>query len=90
MARRGFIATTRIDAPPGSVWDYITDLSHADEWMGVQAISPPDGPLAKGSRIGFRARGGQHESTVTALEPGRLIALTSRPRAASRRPTPTG
>ncbi len=37
----------------------------------------PQGPLEIGSTFRFKARGKEHETRVTAFEPGKRIAVTS-------------
>ncbi len=45
---------------------------------GVEEMTPlTQGPIEVGTRFRFKARGKEHESEVTALEPGKRIALTS-------------
>ncbi len=75
----GFRVTETIERPPEQVWVYLTDFSHAREWMtGVEEMSQINqGPIEVGPRFRFKARGKERESEVTALEPGRRIALTS-------------
>ena len=74
-----FEAAEIIDRPCADVWACLTDLNGASRWMpGIDWIEPPDSEtLVAGARLRFRARGSEHSSEVTALDPGRLIALTS-------------
>ncbi len=76
---KGFSARQRIDRPPEEVWAYLTDFRNAKDWMtGVEDLAPTSAwPLEIGTRLSFKARGKERESRVTALEPGRRIALTS-------------
>lgn len=76
---KGFSARERIDRPPEDVWAYLTDFRNAKDWMtGVEGLSPKgEGPIEIGTRLSFRARGKERMSRVSALEPGRQLALTS-------------
>lgn len=74
---RAFEVTTSIDRPVDRVWSRLTDWPHAPEWMsGVESVRADDG-TAVGATLTFRARGKDRRSEITALEPGRSIALTS-------------
>ena len=75
----GFRTAERIEAPPEEVWAYLTDFRNAKDWMtGIEDLAQAKpGPLALGSVLTFRARGKAHETRVTTLDPGRVIALTS-------------
>ena len=75
----GFVVQETIAAAPNAVWAYLTDFSKAKAWMtGVEDMrSLDDGPLAIGTRLQFKSRGKLRDSRVTALDPGRRIALTS-------------
>ena len=75
----GFSVTQKIERPPAVVWAYLTDFQKARDWMtGVEAMTQTaEGPLEIGTRFTFRSRGKQRETRVTALDPGRRIALTS-------------
>jgi len=69
--------TAVIDRPVGAVWAELTDWARAAEWMpGVDDVRP-DGPTAVGTTLAVRARGKDRTSTITALEPGRSVTLTS-------------
>ena len=76
---KGFNVKERIDRPPEEVWAYLTDFRNAKHWMtGIENLAPKGrGPLEIGTRLSFTARGKERETRVTALEPGRQIALTS-------------
>ena len=75
----GFSVKETIEHPPEDVWAYLTDFSHAEEWMtGVAEMTQiTQGPIGVGTRFRFKARGKERESHVTALEPGKRIGLTS-------------
>ena len=75
----GFSVTEEIAAAPAAVWAYLTDFGNAGEWMtGVEGLAQTtEGPLEVGSRLSFVARGKARETRVSALDPGRRIALTS-------------
>jgi hypothetical protein len=45
---------------------------------GIEGMTPTtQAPVSVGTRLKFRARGKERETRVTALDPGRRIALTS-------------
>ncbi len=75
----GFTVRETIKRSPQEVWGYLTDFGNAKKWMtGVEEMTPLiQGPIEVGTRFRFKARGKEHESEVTALEPGKRIALTS-------------
>ena len=75
----GFTVRETIKRSPQEVWDYLTDFGNAKKWMtGVEEMTQiTQGPLEMGTLFRFKARGKEHESEVTALEPGKRIALTS-------------
>ena len=75
----GFSVTERIDHSPAEVWAYLTNFHNAKDWMkGVEAMTQKtEGPMEIGTRFSFKARGKERETRVTALEPGKRIALTS-------------
>lgn len=66
-----------VPAAPAAVWAVLTDWSRGPEWLpGVEVMSS-EGPTAVGSVLHFTARGTERTSTVTAIDPGRSITLTS-------------
>jgi uncharacterized protein YndB with AHSA1/START domain len=72
-----FHATTVIDQPADAVWTALTDWSRAADWMpGVDAVRA-GGATAVGTELTVRARGKDRTSTITALDPGRSLTLTS-------------
>jgi len=75
----GFTVKETIAKAPAEVWAYLTDFRNAAAWMpGIDDMTQTDpGPLEVGTRLSFMARGKERETRVTALEPGRRIALTS-------------
>jgi carbon monoxide dehydrogenase subunit G len=66
-----------LPASPESVWSTLTDFSRAAEWMPGVADMRADGPLAVGTLLHYRAQGREQTSTVSALDPGRSLTLTS-------------
>jgi len=76
---RSFEVSEFIDRPPEMVWDMLTDLSRATEWMpGISDIQQmTEGPIGRGTRLGFNARGRAHETQVTEFEAGRRLTLAS-------------
>jgi len=72
-----FSDSTHIDASPAQVWAALTDWDRAGQWMPGVTGMRLDGPLAVGSVLHFVARGKDRTSTVTALDAGRSITLSS-------------
>ena len=66
-----------IQASPTDVWNTLTDWSTASEWMPGVSDMRAAGATAVGTELIFIARGKNRTSTVTALEPGRLITMSS-------------
>ena len=75
----GFSVREHFGFPTDEVWDHLTDFRNAKEWMtGVDGLTQEgSGPLEVGTRLRFRSRGKERSSHVSALVPGRRIALTS-------------
>ncbi len=75
----GFGVKETIAHPPRDVWAYLTDFRNAKEWMrGIEGMTQTtQGPLKIGTTFRFKARGKEHETRVTAFEPGKRIAVTS-------------
>ncbi|MEE8272238.1 MAG: SRPBCC family protein [Alphaproteobacteria bacterium] len=75
----GFKVIESLDHAPQGVWACLTDFDNASEWMtGIADFTQvTQGPLEIGTRFRFMARGKQRETRVTALDPGKRIALTS-------------
>lgn len=75
----GFSVKETINRSTGEVWAYLTDFSHAPKWMtGVEEMTQiTRGSLGVGTRFKFTARGKEHETEITSLEPGKRISLTS-------------
>ena len=71
-----FTATQTIPAAPDTVWSTLTDWTRAPEWLGVERMRGESTPRA-GSELTFVARGAERTSTITELEPGRRITMTS-------------
>lgn len=78
---QAFHATTTIDRPADAVWAALTDWPRAADWMpGVDAVSTGTAnpsASAVGTELVVRARGKDRTSTITALDPGRSLTLTS-------------
>jgi len=74
-----------ISRPPGDVWDYLENAEHNPEWLSNMSSCRwiTDPPVQIGSRYEQVARflGKDVRTTfeVSALEPGRLITITSLP-----------
>lgn len=78
-----FQAQTTIQAPPQTVFDYVSDFTKHGEWAGhgLQVTKDGDGPTAVGSTFSTVAKqfGTQREhSTITELEPGKTFGWTSK------------
>ncbi|TDC53576.1 hypothetical protein E1212_05220 [Jiangella ureilytica] len=74
---QAFHATTMIDRPPAAVWAALTDWPRAADWLpGVDAVRTGES-TAVGARLTMHARGKDRTSTITALDPGRSLTLTS-------------
>jgi uncharacterized protein YndB with AHSA1/START domain len=76
-ANTAFTATELVYVPPRRVWDLLTDWVAAPAWMpGVREMHA-EGPTALGLTIDFHSNGHDRSATVTELEPGRSITITS-------------
>lgn len=64
-------------APPHAVWETLTDWSTASEWMPGVSDMRAEGDIAVGTELTFSARGKARTSTVTALDPERLLTMSS-------------
>ena len=75
----GFAVTERIADTSANVWAYLTDFANAGAWMADVADMTQftEGPLEIGTRFRFVSRGKERETRVTAMDPGKTIALTS-------------
>lgn len=72
-----FSARRTVTADPATVWAALTDWGRASEWLpGVEGMRA-EGPLAVGTVLHFTARGAARTSTITALDAGRALTLTS-------------
>lgn len=70
-------ASETIDAAPDAVWAALTDWAGMTRWMpsaeGMRGPTPP----VLGGTLTFTARGSERTSTITGLDPGKLLTLTS-------------
>ena len=75
-----FRATEHIASSVEEVWACLTNWRRAPEWMrGIEAMHViGDGPVGEGTRLAFRARGADRESTIVAWSPPHRLALRSR------------
>lgn len=74
---QAFSSTSSISATADQVWAVLTDWSRGQLWLpGIEAMSGP-AVSAVGDRITFTTRGKEQSSTITALDPGKLLTLTS-------------
>lgn len=71
-----FAATESIPASTQAIWTVLTDWDRAPDWLGVERMHG-DGPPRIGGELAFTARGTERTSTITELEPGRRITMTS-------------
>ncbi|MGP3536317.1 SRPBCC family protein [Microbacterium sp. RD1] len=67
-----------LPASPDAVWQLLTDWPRGPQWLPGVSDMRADGPLAVGTVVHFTARGRARTSTVSAVEPGRTLTLTSR------------
>jgi len=72
-----------VDAPAGSVYDYVSDFTRHGEWSanGLTVTKDGDGPVAVGSTFSTTAKqfGTQREhSTITELSPGKAFGWESK------------
>jgi hypothetical protein len=70
-------------APPGPVYDYVSDFTRHGEWAGngLQVTQDGEGPMAVGMRFSTVAKqfGTQREhSTITELSPGAAFGWESK------------
>ena len=74
-----FRATVHIGRSMEDVWACLTNWKRAPEWMrGIEEMHAADGPVGEGTRLVFRARGAERESTIVTWSPPRRLALRSR------------
>ena len=76
----GFSAAETIARPRAQVWAAVTDWGRASQWMnGVDELRViQQGSVGKGTKLAFRSRGSERETTVTTWLPGEKLALCSR------------
>lgn len=74
---QAFSDTQTILASPSEVWATLTDWSAASQWMPGVSDMRAAGDIGVGTELTFSARGKARSSTVTALEPGRRITMSS-------------
>ncbi len=58
------------------MWTALTDWTRAGAWLGVERMHG-DSPPRVGTELRFVARGSERTSTITELDPGRRITMTS-------------
>ena len=75
-----FSASETILRPRAQVWAAVTDWSRACQWMkGVDELRVvQQGPVGEESKLAFRSRGSERESTVTTWLPDEKLVLCSR------------
>ena len=76
----GFHVSETIERPRHEVWAAATDWTRAPAWMkGVEELRRLDaGPVKPGSKLSFRARGSERESTIVDWSPSEKLSLRSR------------
>ncbi len=70
-------ATETIHATPAAVWAALTDWPGMTRWMPSAENMHGPTPPTEGGTLTFTARGTERTSSITALEPGKRITLTS-------------
>jgi len=78
---RGFTITETINRPAAEVWSYLTDFSHATDWMdGIDdIIQLTPGKIGVGTGFNFYTRGRMYQTEITTYDPdSHTIALTSK------------
>ena len=66
-----------IRRPAAEVWDGLTDWDNASKWMpGIESMAA-DGETTTGTKLIFRARGGQRSSEIVHCDMGSSIVLRS-------------
>ncbi len=67
----------RIQRPVDEVWERLTDWANASRWMpGVESMVA-DGETTTGTKLTFRARGGERSSAIVHCDAGTSIVLRS-------------
>ena len=72
-----FTAARVVAAAPPVVWATLTNWERGPEWLPEVEKMTSDGPTTVGTVLRFTARGTPRTSTVSAVDPGRSITLTS-------------
>ena len=77
---KGFQSSEYIGAPVEDVWRALTEWQQAHKWMnGIESMRGPDRrDIEPGSKVTFRARGADRESTITVWSPPKQLVLCSR------------
>ncbi len=66
-----------IQRPAAEVWEGLTDWDNASRWMpGVESMAA-DGETTTGTKLTFRARGGERSSAIIHCDAGKSIILRS-------------
>ncbi len=75
----GFRTSEHIARSVDEVWGCLTDWKRAPDWMDgvdeMQAVG--GGPVGEGTRLVFRSRGAERDSTVATWSPPHRLALRS-------------
>lgn len=72
-----FTASRTVPAAPETVWTTLVDWTRAPEWMPAVTAARAEGAPAVGTLLRLTAGGRELTSTITALDPGRAITLSS-------------
>jgi carbon monoxide dehydrogenase subunit G len=72
-----FTITELVYLPPVRVWTLLTDWTAAPMWMPGVSEMHAEGPLAPGLSLDFHAQGHDRTATVSAVDPGRSITISS-------------
>jgi carbon monoxide dehydrogenase subunit G len=72
-----FTTTELVYLAPVRVWTLLTDWTAAPEWMPGVSEMHAEGPLEPGLSLDFHAQGHDRTATVSAVDPGRSITISS-------------
>ena len=66
-----------IQRPAAEVWEALTDWKNAHRWMPGTEGMTAEGETAAGTKLTFRARGGDRSSEIVHCDAGKSIVLRS-------------
>jgi carbon monoxide dehydrogenase subunit G len=76
-ADTAFTDSELVYVPPARVWALLTDWVAAPVWMPGVTEMHAEGPLEPGLEIDLHAQGHDRTYTVTHVEPGRSLTITT-------------